>query len=135
MVESSSLEKYFLHAILYSKDRPYQVQQLLHSIDRFMFTGNKCMLEGHKLIQVAHNVFCKISVYYTYSDPKFGELYDQLSQKEFEHYTFVKESKTNTVEEVTKLISETRLEGHINYFQFLVDDMLLFREVNIPEIL
>ena len=47
----------------------------------------------------------------------------------------MKESKTNTVEEVTKLICETKLEGYTNFFQFLVDDMLFFRDVNIGEIL
>jgi hypothetical protein len=62
-------------------------------------------------------------------------LYDQLKDVEYPHYDFVYESRDNTVNEVTKLISETKIEGYLNFFQFLVDDMLFFREVNIPEIL
>ena len=45
------------------------------------------------------------------------------------------ESKTNTVNEVTKLICETKIEGCLNFFQFLVDDMLFFKQVDIPRIL
>ena len=66
--------------------------------------------------QVASNVFCKISVYYTYSDEKYKVLYDQLKDVEYPHYDFVLESKTNTVDEVTKLINETKIEGYLNFF-------------------
>jgi len=38
-MESKGTQRYFLHAILYSKDRPYQVQQLLRSIDLYLFPG------------------------------------------------------------------------------------------------
>ncbi len=62
-------------------------------------------------------------------------MYDQLRDKEYPHYDFVLESKVDTVNEITKLICETKLEGYLNYFQFLVDDMLFFKQVDIPHIL
>jgi hypothetical protein len=74
-------------------------------------------------------------VYYTYSDEKFKQLYDKLKDDEYPHYDFVLESKSNTVDEVTKLICETKIEGYLNFFQFLVDDMLFFKQVDIPRIL
>ena len=77
--------------------------------------------------RIAPNVFCKISVYYTYSDEKFKKLYDKLKDDEYPHYDFVLESKTDTVNEVTKLICETKIQGCLNFFQFLVDDMLFFK--------
>ena len=80
-------------------------------------------------------IIAKISVFYTYSDEKFAHLYDILRENEYPHYDFVLESKDNTVDQVTQLIANTRIENAINFFQFLVDDMLFFRKVNIEDIL
>jgi hypothetical protein len=97
----------------------------LRSIDRFFDKGE---IDG---CEIKH----KITVYYTYSEDKFRVLYDQLRNVEFTQYDFVLESKTDTVNEVKGLISNNKLEGHINFFQFLVDDMLFFAPVDIPRIL
>jgi hypothetical protein len=74
-------QKYFMHAILYSKDRPFQVQQLLRSFDRFLFThSEKVKLftpKGDEIkgLKLEGEFYFKVSVYYTYSQEKFGQLY------------------------------------------------------------
>jgi hypothetical protein len=58
-----------------------------------------------------------------------------LRDNQFPHYDFILESKTNTLEEVKNLISNTRLDNAVNFFQFLVDDMLFFSDLTIFDIL
>lgn len=130
-----------MHAILYSKDRPFQVQQLLKSIDRYVFRERETcevVLEDGKVVKAIKinngELIAKISVYYTYSEAKFSILYEKLVEK-FPHYEFVLEAKENTVEQIKQLITNTRLANSINFFQFLVDDMLFFRNVEIIDIL
>jgi hypothetical protein len=59
--EEVLLPQYFLNAVVYSKDRPYQLQQFLESFQKMVLI----------------NIECQINVLYTYSEG-FKDHYDRV---------------------------------------------------------
>lgn len=125
MESASETRRYFLHAVLYSKDRPFQVQQLLKSMDLFIFNGYPVQIklaDGREsgAIKLACStdkieVIVKQSVFYTYTAPEFGQLFDQLIPQ-FTHYDFVLEDRATNLEQILSLIKDTKVAGYTNFF-------------------
>lgn len=45
------------------------------------------------------------------------------------------ENREKNLQQITELITDTKIEGAVNSFQFNVDDMIFFNHVNLQEIL
>jgi hypothetical protein len=132
--------------LVYSKDRPFQLQQFLRSFQKWCLKQGQYFTTTNEdfktMVQLNTNFWLSIHVLYTYTTNEenpgpFKSLYAEVVNEFAPWVNFVQED--GTIEQIRKLIKYTPPSPSYfqfkPYFSFMVDDMFFFRSVSLQKCL